>query len=129
MVFAISRIREEKKLPPDPYGLHPAVSYVVAGGVPIAVMVTMTYLFYIVGGSPTVQFNAGSSSAMDVWSAWVKLFPLFLLLSAANSLGSLIWMVVAVAKKNKRSHLKAAVLTFLLSLLTLFTVGSHFPSA
>ena len=95
----------------------------------MAVTATMTYLFLIVGGATTVQFNAGSSSRMNVWSTWVDLWPLFLLLTAATGLGTLVWTIASAVNKESRVALPAAIASLLLSILAFFTVASYFPSA
>ena len=109
--------------------LHPSVKYLLAGMVPVGVSVTMVYLFWIVGGATTMQFNVGSSSAMDVWSTWVDLFPVFLLLTAANSFAGLIWLVVCVCSKKFRQIWPVAISCLLLSAFGFLTVMSYFPSA
>ena len=51
-VFAIVSVHREKRdrtEPRNPELLHPLVKFIVAGGIPAVVVVTMTYLFLIVG--------------------------------------------------------------------------------
>jgi hypothetical protein len=109
--------------------LHPCAKFVFSGGVPVVVAATMAYLFLIVGGATTVQYNVGSPSRMDVWSTWVGLWPLFLLLTATSGLGSLIWIIVCVVKERPLTHILAATASLCLSVLAFFTVGAYFPSA
>ena len=109
--------------------IHPAVKSLIAGGIPVLVAATMTYLFLIVGGATTVQFNAGSTSRMNVWSIWVDIWPVFLFLTAVSGFGSLIWLVVCAAKESRRRTILAPILSLLLSVLAFFTVASYFPSA
>ena len=130
--FAIVTSRSEVRCGSEsrsPESLHPAAKFVFAGGVPVTVAATMTYLFLIVGGATTVQFNAGSPSRMNVWSTWVDLWPVFLFLTAASGLGSLIWLIVCAFKKTMRPSIPASVASTLLSVLAFFTVATYFPSA
>ena len=113
----------------SPESLHPAVKFIFAGGVPVTVAATMTYLFLIVGGATTVQLNVGSSSRMNVWSTWVELWPVFLFMSAASGLGSLIWLIVCAFKKTMRPSIPASVASILFSVLAFFAVATYFPSA
>lgn len=131
ILYAIAIISQETKSqksnPAD--SMHPAIKCLFCGGVPILVTATMTYLFLIIGGATTVQFNAGSTSRMNVWSTWVDIWPLFLLLSAGSALGALIWLIICSVIKEKRNFIPFAVASLCLSLLTFFTVAAYFPSA
>lgn len=131
IAFAIVHLVREKQrnVSEEDTILVPVMKFVCGGGVPIAVAATMAYLFLIVGGATTVQFNVGSSSRMNVWSTWVELWPIFLFLTAAVGLGTLIWTIVSAVRKSKRSSLPASIFSFLLSVLSFFTVVSYFPSA
>jgi hypothetical protein len=108
---------------------HPAIKFAIAGGVPLVVTATMAYFFWMVGGATTVQFNAGSPSRMNVWSTWVDLFPMFLFITAASGLGSLIWLGGCVFKRAMRPSISAAAASLGLSVLAFFTVLSYFPTA
>ena len=119
------RVRESR----SPDAPHPAAKFVFAGGVPVAVAATMTYLFLIVGGATTVQFNVGSPSRMNVWSTWVDLWPILLFITAASGLGALIWFIVCACKKTMRPSISASIVSLLLSVLAFFTVVSYCPSA
>ena len=127
--FAIHATLKNRKRPQKEGAIHPGVKFFFGGGIPVAVTATMTYLFLIVGGATTVQFNAGSSSRMNVWSTGVDLWPLFLLLTAATGLGTLVWTIASAVKKESRVALPAAIASLLLSILAFFTVASYFPSA
>jgi hypothetical protein len=107
----------------------PELKFIFAGGVPLVVSATMTYLFLVEGGATTVQLNVGSPSRMDVWSTWVDLWPVFLFATAASGLGSLIWSGVCTFKKSLRPSIAVSVASLLLSVLAFFTVASYFPSA
>ena len=108
---------------------HPTLKFLFAGGAPIVVSVTMTYLFMIVGGATTVQLNVGSPSRMNVWSTWVDLWPLFLFITAASALASLVWLIVCACKKTSRQNISFSIASLLLSVLAFVTVMSYFPSA
>jgi hypothetical protein len=131
LVFAIANIVEETRRGAwkEASHFHPAGRYLFGGGVPLGVAATMTYLFLVVGGATTVQFNVGNPSAMNVWSTWVDLWPIFLWMTAANTGGCLIWVIVCAAKKTMRASLPASATSCLLSALSFFTVLSYFPSA
>ena len=113
----------------DDHVLHPCVKYLFAGAVPVGVTISMVYLFMIVGGATTVQFNAGSSSRMDAWSTWVDLWPAFLLLTAISSLAGLIWLVTCACSKKFRSLWPVATWCLLLSGFAFLAVASYFPTA
>lgn len=113
----------------DGVALHPVSKFIFAGGVPVLVAGVMTYLFIIEGGASTAQLNAGSPSRINVWSIWVSLFSVFLLLTAASGFGTFVWMVVCAVRKNYRCHLGLATASFFLSVLAFFTVAENFPSA
>jgi hypothetical protein len=53
----------------------------------------------------------------------------FLFLSTMSALSNLIWLPVSLFSKVKRRTVGFVVFTLLLSILTFFTVASHFPSA
>lgn len=44
-------------------------------------LILLIVAFHLLGMSPTVQYNAGSDSAMNLWSSWVKLWPIMLVAS------------------------------------------------
>ena len=131
VAFAVvSTVREKGEGDPERLDeLHPAVKFVIAGLVPTIVVVTMTYLFLIVGGATTVQFNAGSTSRMNVWSTWVSIWPIFLVITAVNSFGSFVWLIVCACKKTWRPLVVASIVSLLFSVLAFFTVATYFPSA
>ena len=109
--------------------LHPSVKFIFARGVPITVAATMTYLFLIVGGSTTVQLNVGSFSGMNVWSTWVGIWPLFLVLTASSLLGVLIWTIACALVKEYRPMVSISLASLLLAILAFFCVLTYFPSA
>lgn len=129
--YAVGLILREKSDPATAGSarLRLASKFLFGGGIPLGVAGTMAYLFLIAGGATTVQFNVGSSSRMNAWSNWVDLFPLFLLLTAASGLGTLIWLIVAAIRKSMRPEIPVAIASLLLSVLAFITVASHYPSA
>jgi hypothetical protein len=129
--FAIASITRERcaRESRSPDSLLLAAKFVLAGGVPVVVAATMTYLFLILGGATTVQLNVGSPSRMNVWSTWVDLFLFFLFITAASSLGALIWFIACVCKNKMRPSIPISIVSLLLSVLAFFTVVSYFPSA
>lgn len=129
LTFAVTSTAKGKQDSKDIVSSHPIVKYIFAGGVPVVVALTMTYLFLIVGGATAVQFNAGNPSAMNVWSTWVGLWPVFIVMTAASGLGTLIWTIACMISKQIRPSIVASVASFSLSVLAFFTVVSYFPSA
>lgn len=88
------------------------------------------------GAASTVQFNAGSDSAMALWSAWVRLWPLLMIMLLACIVVATICTVAFVATNWRWSALKRTKLRLAYLALTiahcLFAtdwVGSNFPSA
>ena len=131
LAFAISVVMREGRGDDsrEADALHPSMKFVFAGAVPLAVAATMTYLFLIIGSATTAQLNVGSPSGLHVWSTWVDIWPIFLFLTAASGLASLIWIVTCAFKKSMRPAIPVSVASFLLSVLAFFTVLSYFPSA
>lgn len=111
------------------HAFHPAVRFVVSGGLPVAVAVTMTYLFLIVGGSTTIQFNVGSSSRMNVWSTWVGLWPLFFILTVAGVFACSVWVIICASKKKRRPSIPTAGASLLLHILAFLSIFVYSPSA
>jgi uncharacterized protein YjbI with pentapeptide repeats len=90
----------------------------------------------LLGASPTVQFNVRSSAAMELWSAWVGLWPLFMLALLSCLVVAVVTALVFLASHWRWTALKRAKLALLYIALTvvhcLFAthwVGSNFPSA
>ena len=131
VVYSLVSIFQELRLKrsSNSYAFHSSVKFIFAGGVPILVTLTMVYLFIIVGGATTVQFNAGSESGMSAWSMWVSLWPLFLLLTAINGVGCLIWLITCICKRNLRRKVIFSIVSLFFSTLSFYTVVSYFPSA
>ena len=88
------------------------------------------------GASPTVQFNAGSPASMELWSAWVGLWPLFMLALVSCWVLAVGTALVFLATHWRRTALKRARLALVYVALTVahcsfatHWVGSNFPSA
>jgi len=110
-------------------GFRLAAAFLLGGGLPLVVATTMTGLFFVAGGSTTVQLNAGSPSHTDVWTTWVTLWPAFLVLSAMSALGWLVWTGVCALDGTRRPALPVALASLGLSVLAFFAVATYFPSA
>ena len=103
----------------------------------LAVLPTLVLLGLSLGGtSATVQFNAGSPSAMHMWSAWVGLWPPFMLALLACVVAALITFLMMLVSRVARPTTKRSKLALLYVGLTvahcLFAthwVGRNFPSA
>ena len=108
---------------------HSAGKFILIGAAPVVATVMMVYLFLIVGGATTVQFNVGSESRMSAWSTWVQFWPLFLISIGLSALGALCWVLATAFTPAKRRSVPAAVVSLLYATLAFFTVASHFPSA
>jgi len=102
---------------------------IFSGGIPLIVAGTMAYLFLFVGGTTTVQFNTGSSSAMNVWSTWVGIWPLFLILTAGSSLAALARLTLGAFKKRLCSSLLLRIYSCFLSVVAFVTVFAYAPTA
>jgi uncharacterized membrane protein YidH (DUF202 family) len=123
-IVSAMRSRHEEKRDYDQ-----VISHVFAGVIPVIVVCIMTYLFLVVRVASTAQFNAWSASHMNVWSIWVNIWPGFLLLSFLSGLVTLVWAFVCIVKKKLRHKIPILISSFILSVLTLVTVMSYFPSA
>jgi len=96
---------------------------------PTTVALAMGYIFLIRRGVTVAQFAAGSEPGMDLWSLWVHLWPLLLLLTAASALAQLIWTIAACFQKAQRKWIPLAIAGFLMSVFAFLTVGANFPDA
>jgi uncharacterized protein YjbI with pentapeptide repeats len=113
-------------------------SEAVAAVINLVTFVPAFFLFGmgVLGASPTVQFNARSSVAIELWSIWVGLWPLFmpvLLSCLAAAVGAALvfyawhwrWSVIKRVKLPMGYH----VLTVVHCLFATNWVGANFPSA
>ena len=119
---------KEPPVDPAPPG-QALANFIVPAAVPAFVLLTMVWLFWMVGVAQTVQLNVNDEGRMDAWSTWVRLWEFFLLLTAVSGAGNLIWSIACAVKKRLRSHLVTALAALGLSVLAFFTVATHFPSA
>jgi hypothetical protein len=110
----------------------------VAAVVNLLTFVPAVVLFgmFLPGASPTVQFNVGSPTAMNLWSAWVGLWPLFMLTLFSCLAVTFVTALVFFASHWRWTLLKRAKLTTFYIALTIVHcvfathwVGSNFPSA
>jgi uncharacterized protein YjbI with pentapeptide repeats len=120
------------RLPDRPRSVAVAAAVNVLTFVPAFVLLGMCLL----GASPTVQFNAGSPAAMVLWSAWVGLWPLFMLTLLSCLVVAVVTALVFLGSCWRCKVLKRAKLAMVYVALTvvhcLFAnhwVGSNFPSA
>lgn len=113
-------------------------SVVVAAVVNLLTFVPAFVLFgmCLLGASSTVQFNVGSPAAMELWSAWVGLWPLFMLTHLSCLVAAVVTAVVFLVSCWRWNALKRAKLPLVYIALTvvhcLFAthwVGSNFPDA
>ena len=101
-------------------------------GVPAIALIAMSLL----GGSPTVQFNAGRPGAMRLWSAWVGAWPLLMLTLLACLVVAAVAAVVFLASCRRWRSLAQAklaiaylALTIVHCLFATHWVGRNFPTA
>jgi len=120
------------RLPDRPRSVAVAAVVNLLTFLPACVLFCMSAL----GASPTVQFNVGSSAAMELWSAWVGLWPLFMLALFSCLVVAVGTALVFLASHWRWTALKRAKLALVYIALTvvhcLFAthwVGSNFPSA
>ena len=113
-------------------------SVVVAAAVNLLTFVPAFVLFCmcLLGASATVQFNVGNPAAMELWSAWVGLWPLFML-TLLSCLGvtivtALVFLVSCwrqTVMKRSKSAMVYIALTVVHCLFATHWVGSNFPDA
>jgi uncharacterized protein YjbI with pentapeptide repeats len=110
---------------------------VIAAAVNVMAIVPAGLLYWMKrsGVSPIVQFNVGSSAAMELWSAWVGLYPL-IMLALLGCLGVAVGAaLVFLASHWRLTDLRKGalglvyiVLTIVHCLFVTHWVGSNFPS-
>ena len=113
-------------------------SVAVAAVVNLLTLVPALVLFgmCLLGASPTVQFNAGSSAAMGLWSAWVAFWPFLMLvliscLAVAAGTALVYWLSHWRWSAIKQAKVPSVyiVLTVVHCLFATHWVGRNFPSA
>jgi uncharacterized protein YjbI with pentapeptide repeats len=113
-------------------------SVIVAAVVNLLTFVLAFLLFSmcLLGASPTVQFNAGSPAAMELWSAWAGLWPLFMLTLLSCLVVAVVTALVFLAScwqwtvlKREKLGMVYLALTVVHCLFATHWVGSNFPSA
>ena len=130
LVFAVAHIwRRKKRGAFGDAGKYSVSDFVLAGIAPIITAVVMTCLFMIVGVSPTVQFNAGSSSLIDAWSLWLDLGRWLALLVVVSTLGGIVAVVVCLGSLKHRRHFGLAAFSLTLSILVYVAMSLYAPTA
>lgn len=94
-----------------------------------AVAILMICIFLVGGGATVAQFAAGSESRMNMWSLWVDLWPVLLILTGSSALTHLAWTLIACVIKSKRKWAPVAIAGLLMSVFAFFTVVANFPTA
>jgi hypothetical protein len=120
-VVGIHRYAQWKRLS------HPIL--VVSHAAPSLVAISMTYIFLISHGATVRQFVAGSERGMDLWSLWVGLWPLLLLVTFGSGITQAGWTIVVTAKREWRGWIPVALFGAAMSGFAFVTVMSNFPDA
>ena len=98
--------------------------------IPVAyVAITMIGIF-VIGGAPTVaQLGAGSPGAMDLWSDWCKLWPIFLQVTSAAALVYFVATAVCLCRRDWRKAFWPNFSGLLTSSMAYCAVLFNFPDA
>ena len=96
---------------------------------PSLVAVTMAYIFLLSQGATVRQFVAGREGEMDLWSLWVDLWPLLLLVTFGAGVTHAVWMIVVCVKRGSRRWLPVALTGTAMCTFSFLTVMSNFPDA
>jgi uncharacterized protein YjbI with pentapeptide repeats len=132
ILAVLSLSRRVLRMPDKPRSVTVAVVVNVLTFLPAFALFGMGLL----GASSTVQFNTGSSGAMQLWSGWVGLWPLFMLLLLSCLVVAVVSALAFVASRWRWTVLKRAklamgylILTVAHCLFATHWVGRNFPSA
>ncbi len=126
-IVVISGVRQQH---PDKNGssLEVAGAVIVFGAVP-PTLICLVSVFVLAQAAPTVQFNAGSSYAMDLWSFWVDAWlPLFCT-SGFLAIAYLVSTAIGFAVKRLHWANYALLCAFISASLGWFLLRIAFPSA
>ena len=96
---------------------------------PSAVAIVMTYVFLLAGGATVAQTVAGSESGMNLWSLWLHLWPILLIVTAASGVISLVWAIIVCVKKSQRRWIPLSIAAMVMSVFAFFTIAYNFPDA
>jgi hypothetical protein len=110
-------------------GVGPLPLFIVPR-IPIAyVAITMIGIF-IVGGAPTVaQLGADSPGAMQLWSDWYNLWPVFLLVTSVAALVYFVATAVCLCRRDWRKAFWPNFSGLLASSMAYCAVLFNFPDA
>lgn len=102
-------------------------AFIIASAPPT--LVCLVSLFVLVQAAPTVQFNAGSSWAMGLWSFWVDCWPIFVIFSWVQLAGYFCWLIGTFIIQTRSSVRHIVALALLASVLGTFLLSMAFPTA
>ena len=106
---------------------HGAVA--LSHAAPSIVAISMAYIFLIGHGATVRQFVAHSERGMDLWSLWVRLWPLLLFATFGAGVAQAIWTIVVSVKREWRMWIPVAVLGTGMCAFSFMTVAQNFPDA
>ncbi len=96
---------------------------------PSVVAVTMAYIFLLGHGATVRQFVAGSEGGMDLWSSWVGLWPLLLLVTFGAGVAQTVCLIAVSVKHGLRMWIPVALTGSAMCAFSFLTVMSNFPDA
>lgn len=66
---------------------------------------------------------------MNLWSLWLHLWPILLIVTAASGVISLVWTIVVCVKKSQKIWIPISIAAMVMSVFAFFTVAYNFPDA
>jgi hypothetical protein len=99
----------------------------LAAGPPTFVFVVSA--FVLLQAAPTVQFNAGSSRAMDLWSFWIRAWPALFGCSKAQTGCYVLWLIGSLVTPTRSSVRYTVGFGLLSSLWGSLLLSRAYPTA
>jgi len=92
-------------------------------------LILLVTAYVLLQAAPTVQFNAGSSRAMDSWSFWVQWYSIIFGSSGVMTIGYLCWYVGSFLFQSWNSDRPIQGLALSTSLRGSLLLSMAFPTA
>jgi hypothetical protein len=86
-------------------------------------------MFVLLQAAPTVQFNVGSSRALDLWSFWVHWYPTIFFCSALQTACYAAWFLGTLATRTLASVRSLVGVGLLSSLCGTLLLSMAYPTA
>lgn len=125
--YAIRGLREQQT--PAEVGVRTGLFATVFGATVPPTMILLVSAFVLLQAAPTVQFNAGSSRAMELWSFWVHWHQVILACSMMMTGIYAICFFGSLITKTRRSVRLMVGFALLTSLWGSLLVGMAYPTA